>query len=196
MGLRDFWSFHPVSVTSHSAILWVSSPSVMALAEHLVTSFKKRKVFSQVFLIKGLSVSWVWSEEETEERGNIATWIWFKGGSPETKPCPMGGTPQRKSWVDDKWRKGGQEEIIMARVKRKMKVSSNIAESVRQRMTCVLGVWALFWKLIWSPLGRWCSYNSERKGHGVSNQQSIARNPLQVFRARAASPPPSLPGII
>lgn len=29
---------------------------------------------------------------------------------------------------------------MMARVKRKMKVSSNIAERVRQRMTCVLGV--------------------------------------------------------
>ena len=42
--------------------------------------------------------------------------------------------------MDDKWRKGGQEEIIMARVKRRMKVSSNIAEGARRRMTCVLGV--------------------------------------------------------
>jgi hypothetical protein len=33
-----------------------------------------------------------------------------------------------------------QEGIVMARVNRKMKVSSNIAESTRQRMTCVLGV--------------------------------------------------------
>lgn len=141
----------------------------MALAEHLVTSFKKREVF--------LGFSWsrdyVLAESGVRRRQKkgeimVATWIDSKGSSPETKPCPMGGTPQRKSWVDDKWRKGSQEEIMMARVKRKMKVSSNIAERVRQRMTCVLGVWALLWKLIWSPLGRWCSYNKWEERDMVS----------------------------
>lgn len=64
----------------------------------------------------------------------------------------MTGSPRRKSSVGSEWRKDGdQEGVIMARVNRKMNVSSNIAESTRQRMRCVLGVWGLLWKLIWSP---------------------------------------------
>lgn len=37
-------------------------------------------------------------------------------------------------------RNGDQEGVIMARVNRKMNMSSNIAESMRQRMRCVLGI--------------------------------------------------------
>lgn len=43
--------------------------------------------------------------------------------------------------MGSEWRKDGdQEGVIMARVNRKMNVSSNIAGSTRQRMRCVLGV--------------------------------------------------------
>lgn len=47
-------------------------------------------------------------------------------------------------------------------------MNSNIAESTRQRMRCVLGVWGLLWKLIWSPLGRWRSYNKQEERDMVS----------------------------
>ena len=53
----------------------------------------------------------------------------------------MRGAPGRKNSVGSEWRKDGEQEgVIMARVNRKMNVSSNIAESARQRVRCVLGV--------------------------------------------------------
>lgn len=102
----------------------------------------------------------------------------------------MSWAPWRKSWVRSEWWKNGdQEGVIMARVNRKMNVSSNIAESMRQRMRCVLGVWGLLWKLIWSPLDRWRSYNKQEwKEYDVSNLYSITHSSLWACSSRLSPP--------
>lgn len=144
-------------------------------------------VFLPCRLSVGLSLAW---DKGRREETNVHQDIAQKGTCQRAKPLPVRGAPQRKSWVGSEWRKDGdQEGVIMARVNRKMNVSSNIAESMRQRMRCVLGVWGLLWKLIWSSLGRWRSYNKQEwKGYGVSNLRTITHSSLWAFSSRLSPP--------
>jgi len=147
----------------------------------------------------GWVLGWFWHEAGGGDRETIISHldITQRGTCQrKSKATAPGGAPQRKSWVDSEWRKDGdQEGVMMARVKRKMNVSSNIAESTRQRMRCVLGVWGLLWKLIWSPLGRWRSYNSKNERERVS---AIYIPSLRAPRERSvpSSPILSFSGII
>lgn len=59
----------------------------------------------------------------------------LKGTCQRAKPLPVRGEK------GSDWRRDGEQEgLIMARANKKMNVSSNTAESTRQRMRCVLGV--------------------------------------------------------
>lgn len=82
---------------------------MVAPAEHALTSFLEKGTFSPVFLIKGLSVNWVWCEEETEEKEVNGSHLDMIQGEPaRDKAMPHGrDTSERAEWVIN-----GEEVVV------------------------------------------------------------------------------------
>ena len=172
LGLTDWWCLHLVSITSLSDTWGTFTEWDCSAGESWNFILEEVRICRGFPDLGGWVLGWFWHETGGGDRETSINHLDITQRGTcrrKSKATAPGGAPQRKSWVDSEWRKDGdQEGVMMARVNRKMNVSSNIAESTRQRMRCVLGVWGLLWKLIWSPLGRWRSYNSKNERERVS----------------------------